>query len=135
MTKLNRSDQVSVYEVVFLQVLHPFTDVLTHEEQRHVLQSSAGLSQKVKQRAVVHELCHNADGPLGDTHAVQLNQFRVTHSSTQTQRVTLFTSLHRFWSKSKLCYKYECITFVKTKMINILYESPSISVKLTVHSE
>lgn len=78
------SHQVSVDEAVLLQVLHALADVLTHEEQLDVAQSSAVLSQEVQQAAVLHELCHDADGTLRDTHAVQLDQLWVAETAADT---------------------------------------------------
>lgn len=80
--------QVSVDETVGLQVLHPLTDVLTHGQKPRPFYSPAPLPQDVQQAAVLHELGHDQQGALLQTHPVQLNQFRVAQPPGQQAHKT-----------------------------------------------
>ncbi len=92
---VSMSHQISVDEAALLQVLHALADVLTHGEHLHAAQSSAVLPQEVQQATVLHELRHDADRTLCDTHSVQLDQLGVTempartHTHTHTDTHTL----------------------------------------------
>lgn len=69
--------QVSVDEIMSLQVLHPLTDVLAHGQKPRLFQSPTPLSQDVQQAAVIHELSHDQQGALLQANTVQLHQLRV----------------------------------------------------------
>lgn len=69
--------QVSVDKAVSLQVLHSLTYILAHSEQSVFTQNSPFLSQVIEKAAMLHELCHDVNGPLLCAHTIQLNQFRM----------------------------------------------------------
>lgn len=69
--------QVSVDKAVPLQVLHSFTHILAHSKQSVFTQNSPFLSQVIEKAAMLHELCHDVNGPLLCAHTIQLNQFRM----------------------------------------------------------
>ena len=70
-----RSYQVSVEELLWLQVFHGFTDILAHLQQLLSLEAVAHLPQVVQEAAIGHVLSDDEDGALFSADAVQLHQF------------------------------------------------------------
>lgn len=69
--------QISVNEAVLLQVLHPFTHVLTHAQQHVSTKMALSLSEKIQKAAPFHELSHNVNRLLLGTDTIKLNQLGV----------------------------------------------------------
>lgn len=89
-------------ETVGLQVLHPLADVLTHGQKPRLLQSLAPLTQEVQQAAILQELGHDQQGPLLQTHAIQLNQLRMTQPPGETEKPLKHSrELNEFSSKAE----------------------------------
>lgn len=61
---LLRSHQVSVKELLRLQVLHCFTDIFAHLQQLLSLEAVAHLPQVVQKTAISHVLSDDEDGAL-----------------------------------------------------------------------
>lgn len=71
---LLRSHQVSVKELLRLQVLHCFTDIFAHLQQLLSLEAVAHLPQVVQETAVSHVLSDDEDGALFGADSIQLHQ-------------------------------------------------------------
>lgn len=109
--------QVSVDETVGLQVLHPLADVLTHGQKPRLLQSPAPLTQEVQQAAVLQELGHDLQGPLLQTHAVQLNQLRMTQPPAETEKQLKHSrELNHFSFKAKATEREQKLKGIKQEV-------------------
>lgn len=69
--------QVSVDEAVSLQVLHPFTYILTHAQQHISTEMALSLSEEIQKAAPFHELGNYVDRFLLSAHAIELDQLGV----------------------------------------------------------
>lgn len=71
---LLRAHQVSVKELLRLQILHCFTDIFAHLQQLLSLEAVAHLPQVVQETAVSHVLSDDEDGVLFGADSIQLHQ-------------------------------------------------------------
>ena len=65
--------QISVDEAVSLQVLHPFTHILTHAQQHISIKMTLSLSEEVQKAALFHELGNNVNWSLLGAHTIKLH--------------------------------------------------------------
>lgn len=71
---LRRAHQVSVKELLRLQVFHCFTDIFAHLKQLLCLEAVPHLPQVVQEAAISHVLGDDEDGALFGADAIQLHQ-------------------------------------------------------------
>ena len=64
--------QVSVDEAVSLQVLHPFTHILTHAQQHVSAEMALSLPEEIQKAAPLHELSDNVNGLLLRANTIKL---------------------------------------------------------------
>lgn len=69
--------QISVDETVSLQVLHPFTHILTHAQQHISVEMTLPLSEEIQKAALFHELGNDVNWSLLGAHTIKLHQLRV----------------------------------------------------------
>lgn len=69
--------QISVDEAVSLQVLHPFTHILTHAQQHISSKMTLSLPEEIQKTAPFHELRNNVNWFLLGAYAIKLYQLRV----------------------------------------------------------
>lgn len=69
--------QISVDEAVSLQVLHPFTHILTHAQQHISAKVALSLAEEIQKTAPFHELRNNVDRFLLGAYAIKLYELRV----------------------------------------------------------
>lgn len=65
--------QISVDEAVSLQVLHPFTHILTHAQQHISTKMPLSLSEEIQKAAPLHELRNNVNWLLLGAYTVKLH--------------------------------------------------------------
>ena len=64
--------QVSVDEAVSLQVLHPFTHILTHAQQHISTKMALSLSEEIQKASPFHELGNDVNGFLLGAYTIKL---------------------------------------------------------------
>lgn len=84
---LLRSHQVSVKELLWLQVFHGFTDILAHLQQLLSLEAVAHLPQVVQEAAIGHVFSDDEDGALLGADAIQLHQLLMGKIPTGKARI------------------------------------------------